>query len=358
MFIALLLAAGLAALLVGAQLLVTGAARLALSLGLSPLVVGLTIVAFGTSAPELAVSVRGAWTGQMDVALGNVIGSNIFNVLFILGASALIVPLLVARQAVRQEVPIMIGASLLLLLLARDGSLGRGEGVLLLAILSAYLILVIWQSRRGETPAEPELPGGPGNSPTWLDRQSAQWLLVASGLALLVVGSNWLVDGAVGVARLLGLSELIIGLTIVAAGTSLPEVATSLLAAVRGQRDLAVGNVIGSNIFNIFAVLGVAAVVAPASLPVSQAAISFDLPVMIAVAIACLPIFFTGHTISRWEGLVFLGYYAAYTAFLLLEAASHDLLATYEFVMITVVIPLTLLTLLVVVAREFRHRTP
>jgi len=184
-----------------------------------------------------------------------------------------------------------------------------------------------------------------------------QLLLIASGLGLLVLGAHWLVDAAVSFARALGLSEMVIGLTIVAAGTSLPEVATSVVATLRGERDIAVGNVIGSNTFNILGVLGVSSLVAPGALPVPPAILSFDLLVMIAVALACLPIFFSGHSIECWEGALFLFYYAAYMAFLLLAAQQHDALATYGVVMKTVVLPLTAITLAVITLRQWRvHR--
>jgi cation:H+ antiporter len=353
---------GLIALVAGAQVLVRGASRLALSFGISPLVVGLTVVAFGTSAPELAVSVRSAWGGQVDIALGNVVGSNIFNVLFILGLSALFAPLVVAPQLIRQEVPIMLGASLLLFVLAINGSIDRLEGALLFGLLIAYTVFLIRQSRREsratqdeyaqEFALEPDVP----NAATWDRHWSVQLALIAGGLVLLILGANWLVDAAVTFARVLGLSEVVIGLTIVAIGTSLPEVATSLVATLRGERDIAVGNVIGSNMFNILGVLGVSSLLAPDALPVGQAMLNFDLPVMIAVAVACLPIFFTGHLISRWEGALFLFYYAAYTAYLLLAAQQHHAAAAYGTVMMSFVLPLTAVTLVVIAWREWRRR--
>jgi cation:H+ antiporter len=367
MEILLLLAGGLAALIVGAHLLVRGAGKLALGFGISPLVVGLTVVAYGTSSPEMAVSVQSALSGQVDIALGNVVGSNIFNVLFILGVSALLSPLVVSLQVVRQEVPLMIGASVLLLAVTVDGGLSRAEGALFVAGLAAYTAFLVFQSRR-ETRARAAAPGVPGlaadASPAgapppraaWDDRLPGQLLLIAVGLLLLVLGSNWLVEAAVSLARRFGVSELVIGLTIIAAGTSLPEVATSVLATLRGERDIAVGNVVGSNTFNILGVLGFSATVAPMELPVAPSLAAFDMPVMLAVAVACLPVFFTGRTIARWEGAVFLGYYVAYAAYLILAAQEHDLLTTYTVAMRWVVIPLTVLTIGVVLTRELRAR--
>jgi len=344
---------GLVALIAGAELLVRGASKLALSLGISPLVVGLTVVAFGTSSPELAVSVQSAHAGQVDIALGNVVGSNIFNVLFILGLSALIAPLLVAQQLIRQEVPIMIGASALLFGLAVDGGVSRLDGALLFGLLVAYTVFLIRQSRKATRELEGECAAELGTS-GWDRHWSAQLALIAVGLALLVLGSNWLVEAAIVFAKYLGVSEMVIGLTVIAAGTSLPEVATSIMAALRGQRDIAVGNVVGSNTFNILGVLGLSSLVAPASLTVAPAMLAFDIPVMIAVALACLPIFFTGNLIARWEGALFFAYYFAYAAYLILAAREHDALATYGFAMITFVLPLTALTLVLVVWREWR----
>ncbi|MEZ4552605.1 MAG: calcium/sodium antiporter [Dehalococcoidia bacterium] len=348
---------GLVLLIAGAEALVRGASKLALSFGISPLVVGLTVVAFGTSSPETAVAVQSAYVGEVDIALGNVVGSNIFNVLFVLGVSALIAPLVVHQQLIRQEVPIMIGVSLLLLALAYDGTIERWEGALFLAGLAAYTGFLLRQSRR-ETRAvreEYEHEFGEPEPPTGWDRgRPVQLLLIVVGVTMLVVGSNWLVDGAVAFAEYLGVSALVIGLTIVAAGTSLPEVATSVLATLKGERDIAVGNVIGSSTFNILCVLGAASVAAPDGLDVAPAVLNFDIWVMLAVAVACLPVFFTGNLVARWEGGLFLAYYAAYTAYLLLFATGHDALGPFSLAMLVFVIPLTLVTLAVGAWREVR----
>jgi cation:H+ antiporter len=347
-----LFVAGLGLLVVGAEWLVRGASRLAAALGISPLVIGLTVVAYGTSAPEMAVSVKSAWAGQPDLALGNVVGSNVFNVLLILGASATITPLLVSSQLIRLDVPIMIGLSVLTLLLAGDGSIGRLDGAILFAGAVAYTAFQIRQSRRESAALQDEYAQeyGPKRSST-----AANLAFIAAGLVLLVLGSRWLVNGAVAFAQALGVSELVIGLTIVAAGTSLPEVATSILAAFRGERDIAVGNVVGSNIFNILAVLGLAGLAAPSGLPAPAALLRFDLPVMIAVAIACLPVFASGATIARWEGALFLFYYAAYTAYTVLAAQQHDALPAFSAVMQVFVLPLTAVTLAVVGWRAWKR---
>ncbi len=353
------LIAGLVLLVAGGELLVRGASRLALAIGLSPLVVGLTVVAFGTSSPELAVSVQAIGAGNVDIALGNVVGSNIFNVLFILGLSALITPLVVDGQLIRQEVPVLIGMSVLVFLMAQDGGIGRAEGLVLVGLMVTYTALLVWQSRRqtqalrDEYAAETHVAAASGKA-TGIPLQLT---LIAGGLVLLVAGSRLLVEAASTIARGFGVSELVIGLTIVAAGTSLPEVAASVTAALRGQRDIAVGNAVGSCTFNLLGVLGISASIAPAPLPVLPAMLSFDLPVMVAVAVACLPVFFTGRMIARWEGGVFLAYYVAYTAWLLLDSQQHAVAGHLFLVMRTVVLPLTALTLLVVVRAPARART-
>ncbi len=346
------LVAGLGLLVLGADWLVRGASRLAAGAGVSPLIIGLTVVAFGTSAPELAVSVSSALAGKADLALGNVVGSNISNVLLILGVSALVSPLVVAAPLIRQEVPVMIGVSALALLLGIDGMLGRPDGVLLIAGAVAYTLFQVRQSRREADGVRQEFAREFGGGPKrrWLD---VGRLLVGCGL--LVWGSRWLVEGAVVTAQALGVSELVIGLTVVAAGTSLPELATSVVASLREERDIAVGNVVGSNIFNVLSVLGATAMVSPVA--VSPAALRFDLPVMIAVALACLPIFASGYVIARWEGALFLAYYGAYLLYLGLDAAGHDALPLFSTVMLAFALPLTAITLAVVGWRAWRHAT-
>jgi len=351
----LLFCAGLGLLVLGAESLVRGASRLAAAAGVSPLVIGLTVVAFGTSAPEMAVSVKASWLGQADMAVGNVVGSNIFNVLFILGASALITPLLVAQDLVRRDVPILIAISGLVIVLALDGGIGRVDGIVLFAGLIAYTAWVVRVSRResaaiaAEYEAEFGAKENARPAPVWLSLG-----FVVAGLALLVLGSQWLVEGAVQFAQWLGVSEVVVGLTIVAAGTSLPEVATSILAAIRGERDIAVGNVVGSNLFNLMGVLGLAGAVSPAGLPVAAAMRGFDLPVMLAVAVACLPIYARGRMIPRWEGALFLSLYVAYTTYLVLDATRHEAKDGYAQVMLWFVLPLVAVTLGVVAVRVWR----
>lgn len=346
---------GLVALVFGADALVRGASKLALTFGLSPLVVGLTIVAFGTSAPEMAVSTSAVLGGQTDIAVGNVVGSNIFNVLFILGVSALIVPLVVHQQLIRQEVPIMLGASFLLLAFGLDGRIAFGEGGILLGLLMAYTGFLVVQSRRQGASEASEFDDElkPAEAGAWDSKLWVQLTLIAVGLALLVIGSEWLVSSAVAFAKAFGVSDLVIGLTIVAAGTSMPEVATSITAALKGERDIAVGNVVGSNTFNILGVVGLSGLVAGADgLTLVPSVLNFDIWVMLAVAFACLPVFVSGREIARWEGAVFVLYYVAYVAYLILAAQQHAAAQTLASAMWGFVIPLTIITVVVLWLRD------
>jgi cation:H+ antiporter len=366
-----LFVAGLALLILGGELLVRGATALATAAGISPLVVGLTVVAFGTSAPELAVSINAALSAQGEIAAGNVIGSNICNVLLILGVSSLICPLTVSAQLVRLDVPIMIGAVLIMFVVSLDGIVSRLDGVGFVLGLAAYTFFLIRASRRqtrsfqAEAIAQAEdkivvdasVAADPAaDSPTSAVRRAPAWsfqlALMVAGLVCLVVGSRWLVDGAVKFAKGWGISELVIGLTVVAVGTSLPEIATSIIAALRGQRDIAVGNIVGSNIFNVLGILGTTALVAP--VPIPAPALAFDLPVMVAVCVACLPIFFTGRSIARWEGGLFLVYYVAYTSYLVMAAGKHAALPLFSHVMFFYVLPITAVTITVLAYRAFR----
>lgn len=349
----LMLGMGLAILTIGAELLVRGASKLAAACGISPLVVGLTVVAYGTSTPELVVSVQSTLAGQPDMALGNVVGSNIFNVLFILGLSALIIPLRVSQQLIRFDVPLMIGLSVAVLAFAMDGRLGRLDGALFTMGLIAYTVWAVTSSRKAEKDIRLKCEAQVGSGPTQgsAGRTLLDVVCVIGGLGLLVLGSSWFVESAIALARSLQVSELVISLTIVAAGTSLPEVATSIMAAIRGERDIAVGNVVGSNIFNILGVLGMSSLIAADGVVVSETAFVLDIPVMIAVALACLPIFFTGHLIARWEGGLFLAFYVGYTGYLIAAAMASEWARTLGSVMLGFVLPLTVLTLAIGVIR-------
>ena len=351
----LLFIAGLFALIIGANLLVRGASQLALSLGLSPLVVGLTIVALGTSAPEMAVSVGAVLGGTTDLAIGNVIGSNILNVLLILGLSAVITPLVVHIQLIRQEVPIMIGASLLLLLMALDGQLSWLDGAVLLALLLAYTAFLVLQSRRETQAARDELAQQTSTSSIggWASHGAVQVAVLLAGLGLLVLGADWLVDAATTFARALGVSDVVIGQTVVAIGTSLPEVATCIAASLKGERDIAVGNVVGSNTINILGCLGLSGLASGAAgLTVPASVLAFDVWVMLAVALACLPVFLSGREIARWEGGVFIAYYGAYVGYLILATTGHPSLPDFRSAMLGFAVPLTVITLVVSMLRK------
>jgi len=352
------LAIGLVVLTAGAEVLVRGAVALASAMRISPLVIGLTVVAFGTSAPELVVSLQSAFAGQGDIALGNVVGSNIFNVLVTLGLSALIVPLHVNVQLIRFDVPLLIALSIVVYGMCQDGRVDHLEGALLMAGLVAYTAWSMHKSRQENSPAvlgefAAEYSEQEASTPARLARDV---VMVVAGLGMLVFGGHLFIDAAVTLARAWGLSELVIGLTLVAAGTSLPEVATSVVAALKGERDIAVGNVIGSNIFNLMCVLGVTALLAPGGVPVSESVISFDLPVMVLVAVACLPVFLIGHAIERWEACCLLAFYGLYTGYLVAQSQGNNqvlgLLATIAWVLG----PLTIVAYVVSLAAMWRQR--
>ncbi len=339
-------AVGVALLTFGADLLVRGATTLALRLGISPLVIGLTVVALGTSLPEVAVSANAAVAGQGSVALGNVIGSNIFNVLIVLGVAALVRPLVVDRQLIRFDVPVMIAASALVPIVAYDQLIGMADGFALAALGGLYAgVLFVLVKRPGARWGHDPV-GGKGGTLRNL-------VLVAAGAALLVVGARLLVSGATAIATALGATQLVIGLTVVAAGTSLPELATSLAALRRGQRELAVGNVIGSNVFNVFFVLGLAGVLAPDGIPVPSGVMTFDLPIMIGATLACLPIFFTGWSVSRAEGAVFVLFYVAYVTYLFFHLSNHAAEHAIRSAILYFAGPLTLTTLVLSAGREW-----
>ena len=302
------LAVGLVLLYFGGEWLVKGSSSLALRLGMTPLVAGLTVVAFGTSSPELVVSLKAAMEGQGAIALGNVIGSNIFNVGFTLGLTALIFPLKVGNQIVRFDVPIMIAITLGSLVALWDFELGRVEGGILFTALIGYIGLSVWMAKNVATSeaVKAEYQEGVPRSagPAWKDLA-----FIVGGLVLLIFGSRFFVDGAVSIARNFGVSEAVIGLTIIAGGTSLPELAASIVAALRREPDIAIGNIVGSNIFNLLGILGVSALVNPMSGPGLQ---HFDLFVMLAFAVVLLPITWSRFRIVRWEGILLLAGYAAY----------------------------------------------
>jgi len=316
------LVAGLACLVVGAELLVRGAASIATRLGIAPVIIGLTVVAFGTSAPELAVSVSAGFSGNGDVAFGNVAGSNIVNILLILGGSAVISSLAVSQRIIRIDIPLLIGVTIVTLLLSLDNEIARLDGIVLFGGIVAYTWWLIRTSRREGREVLDEYDEAVDELEVEVVDKPlpVQIGLVALGLAILVAGSQLLVGSATDIAEELGVSDLVIGLTVVAVGTSLPELATSFLASYRGQRDIAVGNVVGSNLFNVMCVLGLTGIVSPDPVPVTDASLRVDFPVMLAATIVLVPIIWKGFEIRRWEGLVLMGFYVLYVTFLILDS--------------------------------------
>ncbi len=339
---------GLVLLLVGAQWLVDSSSGIAARYEIPPVFVGIVIVAFATSAPEVAVSVDAALAGEPGLALGNVVGSNIVNILLILGIGAILAPIGITRRVIWLDVPILVGISLLVYLFSLNGGLELWEGILLLVLFAGFVLFQLRQVQKDTAQKHPD-----AENPPQIDRPlPIQVFVFLAGLGALILGAHWMVSNAVEIARYWGMSELVIGLTVVSIGTSLPEVATSVLAAVKGQQDLSVGNVIGSNIFNLLLVLGLSSVLS-GGFVISEAAIALDIPFMVAVSIACLPIFITGHRIARWEGVVFVFYYFAYLAYMFLDATGHELLPRFNMVMIWFIAPITVLTLGVLVVRSW-----
>jgi len=305
------LAGGLIFLFIGAEGLIRGASALALRIGITPLVVGLTVVAFGTSTPELVVSLKAALIGNSSISLGNVVGSNIANIALILGIAAIIRPLDVHANVIRREIPIMIGISILLVLLLIDGELGLVDGLVFVLGIVIYTVVNIMMARK-EKNAEVEKEFKEGLKTKLGVPISVIMILV--GLGLMILGANYFVNSAIEIAKSIGVSDAIIGLTIVAVGTSLPELITSIVAAYKNESDIAIGNVVGSNIFNIFGILGITAIV----IPLSSAGISYvDFGVMLFTALILLPLSKTGFKISRLEGLFLVTGYIIYVYYLL-----------------------------------------
>lgn len=304
-----LIAAGLAGLIVGAEFLVRGGSAIATRLGVSPLLVGITIVSIGTSMPELAIGIDASLNDAGPLAVGNVAGTNIVNLLLILGLSAALVPLPLGRQTVRFDLPVMALSAVLLLVLSLNGTLGRFDGLLLLTVAVVYTVAAVGLERRWTPPTTPEeLPTADG--PGW-----PRVVELVGGIALIILAAEWLVRGSISVATDLGVSEAFIGVTIVAIGTSAPELATALMSTIRGDRELAIGNLIGSSVYNIAFILGVTALVKPVE--VSEELIRIDIPLMVAVVVLCIPIFFSGRRISRLEGIGFVTLYVAYLGLLI-----------------------------------------
>ncbi len=337
---------GLAALIWGAEILVSSSSKLAASMGVSKLVIGLTVVAFGTSAPELAVGIEAGLNNQPDILLGNVIGSNLTNTLLILGLSALIIPLHVHRNLIQFDLPVMIGSTLLLIALSYNLVLTFWECLLLVIALFIYLIaLVRFSGKTDFTKKEELLAGSP-----WMNS-----LLTIVGLAMLIAGAHWLVESATIFAEMAGVSELVIGLTVVAIGTSLPEIMTSILAAVRGEKDLAVGSIVGSNILNILSVIGISGLFI-SGIPVQQSLINVELMVLLGISVLCVPFFYSGSMISRTEGAILFTCYVLYMLYLYLDSVQSEMMSLFADAIFYGVVPAVVLYSMVVVFLEWRGK--
>jgi cation:H+ antiporter len=349
-----LVVVGLVLLVAGGEALVRSASTLAARAGISPLVIGLVVVSAATSAPELAVTLDAVAQGQPDLAIGNVVGSNIANILLVLGMSAMVLPLLIKRQVVRFDIPVMVGLTVVALVVSLDGTISFFDGLLLLGGLLLHAVMSVVLGRREvrmEQHTTDSMPLNAAPVPLWL----ASVLLIV-GVGLLVAGSRALVIGAVNIATALGVSGLVVGLTVVAIGTSLPELATSIVALRRGERDMAVGNIVGSNIFNLGLVLGLSAMVFGDGIAVPRAAVALDMPLMLAGALALLPIAFTGFVIARWEGTLFVTLYGAYLVYVVFAATDHDALEGLTAAMVWFVLPLVAMTLIALTAYEMGIR--
>lgn len=318
----LLFLAGLGLLVAGAELIVRGAVRLAAMLGVTPIVIGLTIVSIGTSTPELAVGVAAAYQGTGDLAVGNIAGTNVLNLLFIMGLSALIRPLPLSSQIFRLELPTIALAALLMLTMAWDGRLSRLDGAIMLACGIAYTLFLIHAARRASNSIKAEFQeeyqpqASPQTAPAWR-QQLWDVTMLFVGLALTVVGAEMLVRGSVDIASKLGVTPTIIGLTIVAFGTSAPELVTTIVSTIRNDRDVAVGNLLGSSIYNILFILAIPCLLAPGGLPVEKQLLTFDIPIMAVVVLCAIPVFITGKQVSRWEGGLAVLTYLIYLAWLI-----------------------------------------
>ena len=315
--------AGLGALIVGAEVMVRGGAKVAARLGISPIIIGLTVVSIGTSLPELAVGVVAAQDGSGALAVGNIAGTNIVNLLLILGLSALLAPLVLEIRTLRFELPVMAVAALLLFVLAGDGTMSRTDGVILVIGAVVYTVAVIVAARRESHVvvaeyAEAYPADGPEAAPTRSRSTAVYVTMMLAGIAVVVVGADWLVDGAVGLARGFGVSDALIGLTVVAIGTSAPELVTTVVSTLRGERDIAIGNLLGSSIYNILLILGITCLVPANGLDLPASLVRIDIPIMVAVAMACIPIFISGRRVTRIEGGAMVAAYVGYLLFLLL----------------------------------------
>jgi cation:H+ antiporter len=311
---------GIAVLIGGAELLERGGSRLAARLGVPPLVIGLTVVSIGTSTPELAVGIEATLRGSGSLAVGNIAGTNTLNILLILGLSALLKPLAVSVRTVRFGLPMMIVAAVALMAMAWDGFLTRAEGAVLVGAALVFTVMIVRLARLESRAVRAEFAREYGAPREGRATRDVAWhfALLVGGIAMIVVGAKWLVDGAVQLARMLGVSDAFIGLTVVAIGTSSPELVTTVIGTLRNTRDIAIGNLLGSSIYNIILILGVTCLIPPSGIDVDPDLVGVDLPVMTAVTLVCVPVFVSGHRVTRLEGALFVGAYVAYLTYLVL----------------------------------------
>jgi cation:H+ antiporter len=312
--------AGLAALVAGSELLVRAGSRLAALVGIPPILIGLTVVAIGTSTPELAVGIEAALQGSGSLAMGNIAGTNTFNILFILGLSALLAPLALEMRTLRVDLPVMIAAAVALMAMSWDGLLTRMEGAVLAGAALVYTVVIVRGAKRESRRVKAEFAAEYAVAANGTKRKAAaSFAVLVIGIAVIVAGADWLVAGAVDLAGMLGVSDAFIGLTVVAIGTSSPELVTTIVSTLRQERDIAIGNLLGSSVYNILFILGVTALVPSAGISVEPMLIQIDLPVMTAAALVCVPVFVSGRRITRMEGALFVGAYVTYLLYLIVS---------------------------------------
>lgn len=342
-------------LITAAHFVVKGASKIASHFGMSSLTIGLTIVAFGTSAPEIAINLTSLSSDHFDLAFGNILGSNIFNILFILGITAVITPLKISMKLIRIDVPIMILASMLVWLFAQDYTISRTNGVMLIGLLAMYILFSLYLTKKESRRITQSLENAvsPQMTDIHLGRAIIYFLI---GSIAIAISSHFLVLHSLSLARELGLSELIIGLTILSYGSGAPEIAVSVMAAKGKEYDIAVGNIIGSCIFNILLVLGLSSIIYPYS-HLSIGSVNFDIPIMIGAAIVCLPLFLTQHKMERWEGALLLFYFVAYLTYIILHSQGHDSAKPYGLMMVSFVLPMTATGLIITLVDHFKTIT-
>jgi cation:H+ antiporter len=311
------LVAGFALLVLGSEWVIRAAARVAAALGITPMVIGLTVVSVGTSVPELAVGITASLQGSGSLAVANISGTNLFNLLFILCLSAAIRSLPIALQVFKLDLPAMVVAALLLLWMAGDGQLSQLEGAVMVAAAVVYTLALIRITRREAPAVKEEFSEEYGIKPNGAGVRARDVAMLIAGIAMNVIGADWLVDGAVTLARALQVPETVIGLTIVSAGTSAPELVTTVIGTLRNERDVAVGNLLGSSIYNILIILGLTCAVSPSGVPVEHNLVTVDLPVMCAAVVLALPVFWTGRRVSRLEGWLGIAVYCSYLFYLI-----------------------------------------